>query len=255
MASVAKIIREMPTNLIGIAEPPARVPAPTHDVWKLGVPELDHVLPSGGVLRGAVTELSVFGGGAGATALSLLTCRAAWKESQSFLGAESWCAFLDTSSCLHTPGLVRLKVDLEHLLVVRPDAAALLRTTLRLVESRCFTIIVVDTMGCVGRRVITQLGQWLKPIRRISSLLEGTKSSVLLLTDATQPRPLPLPVATRLELRASRQSGITIQTVKDKYGRLSRAHRLQWPNEIEEESGVFELEKIQPGLPGLARSA
>ena len=255
MASVSKILREIPSNLIGIAEPSELDPTLSHEVWKLGISELDHALPGGGLLRGAVTEFSVFGGGAGGTALSLLTCRAAWKDSQTFPGSEAWCAFVDPGGCLHAPGLARLKVDLEHLLVVRPDPDALLRTTLRLVESKCFTVIVVDTMGCMGRRVTTQLGSWLKPIRRISSLLEGTNSSLLLITDAMQPRPLPLPVATRVELRASRQSGITLQTVKDKYGRLSRPHKLQWPNETEEESGVFELDCVQPGFPNLARSA
>ena len=254
MASAAEILRKVPSNLLSIAEPSGQELARGHASWSLGVPELDRALPGGGVLKGAVTEFSVFGGGAGATALSLLTCRAAWRESKA-VGGEAWCCFLDAGAGLHAPGVARLQVDLEHLLVVRPESEALLRTTLRVVESRCFAVVVVDTVGCVGGRVPTQLGQWLKPVRRLSSLLEGTNSSLLLITDATLPRPMPLPVATRLQLRASRESGISIQTVKDKYGRVSRAHQLRWPNEAREDSGIFELERVEATRSTLAKSA
>src|SRR5688572_32975333 len=46
-------------------------------VLALGIPELDALLPHGGLLQGSVTELQVRGAGGAATSLALCVCRAA----------------------------------------------------------------------------------------------------------------------------------------------------------------------------------
>ena len=90
-------------------------------------------------------ELSVRGGAALATRIGLSTCHGAQQRAHEQGGQTPWCAFVDPSASLHGPGVARAGVTLERLLVVRPPLSALSRVALRIVESKAFAVVVIDT--------------------------------------------------------------------------------------------------------------
>jgi recombination protein RecA len=192
----------------------------------LGLGELDALLPDGGLPRGSVVELCVQGAAAGATRIALAACRAAQAEGRARGGDTPWCAFVDASGSLHGPGVAEAGVALERLLVVRPQREALSRVSLRVVESRAFALVVIDTMGAPGCPVEVPLGTWPRVVRRLAMAVEGTESSVLLVTDSHASRPLPLPVAQRLELARVGQHELGVRVAKDKHGRVSGRQRV-----------------------------
>ena len=194
----------------------------------LGVAELDELLPDGGLLRGGVVELCVRGGAGLATSLALTACRAAQDEARRLGGAVPWCAFVDPSSTLFAPGVAEAGVALERLLVVRPTLEALSRVAVRLVESQAFAVTVIDTAGVPGAELDVSLGSWPRIVRRLSMSLEGSAGLVLLVTDAAAARPLPLPVAMRLELGRSEEGRLSLRVAKDKYGRVSGPRSIAW---------------------------
>jgi len=64
-------------------------------------------------------------------------------------------------------------------------------------------------------------------VRKLALLAEDGGSTILLLTDTTDPRPVPWPVALRLEL--SRAPGtLTVKVAKERFCRLGSA-RIAWP--------------------------
>ncbi len=194
----------------------------------LGVAELDGVLPDGGLPRGGVVELCVKGGAALATSLALTACHAAQEEARRLGGAVPWCAFVDPSSTLYAPGVAQAGVALERLLVVRPPLEALSRVAVRLVESQAFAVTVIDTAGVPGAELDVALGSWPRIVRRLSMALEGSAGLVLLVTDAAAARPLPLPVAMRLELGRSEGDKLSLRVAKDRYGRVSGPRSIAW---------------------------
>jgi hypothetical protein len=194
----------------------------------LGLGELDALLPDGGLLRGGVTELSVAGAAAGATRLSLLACRAVQAEGRARGGGAPWCAFVDASSTLYGPGVAEAGVQLDRLLVVRPPREALARVSARLVESRAFALVIIDTVGVPGCPLDVSLGTWPRVVRRLAMAVEGTDASVLLVTAAKASRPLPLPVAQRIELVRSSEQTLDVRIAKDRQGRLSSQRRIAW---------------------------
>lgn len=215
---------------------------------KLGWGELDALLPDGGLPRGAVTELAVVGGAALGTSFGLRACRAAQGrkgQAPQSLAPQSvgsstevpLCAFVDPSATLYGPGVVRLGVVLDRLLVVRPrleDAGAV---ALRLVQSKLFAVTVIDTLGIPGSGLgPSNLLSWARGVRQLSMALEGTLGVALLITDAAARRPLPLPVALRLELRRPAENKLSVRVAKDKLGRLSSARTVRWPPTEEEAS-------------------
>ena len=126
----------------------------------LGIESLDAVLPDQGILRGGVVELAVSGPSGLATSLALHAVRAIQLAEKDALSG-AWCAFVDPSSTLYAPGVRALGVDLERLLVVRPPLEALGRTAMKLAESPVFSLVVVDTLGTLGRsarRIARRLG-------------------------------------------------------------------------------------------------
>lgn len=190
--------------------------------------ELDELLPDGGLLRGGVVELCVSGAAAGATRVALAACRAAQVEGRERGGDTPWCAFVDASSTLHGPGVVEAGVALERLLVVRPPLEALSRVSLRVAESRAFALVVIDTMGVPGRSLEVSLGTWPRVVRRLAMAVEGTAASVLLITDARASRPLPLPVAQRIELSRPSEHELAVRVAKDKHGRVLSPKKIAW---------------------------
>jgi recombination protein RecA len=193
-----------------------------------GIAELDAVLPEGGLVRGGVIELCAAGEGALGTTLGLAACAQAQAEARARGGSTPWCAFIDPSSTLYGPGVAAAGVELSRLLVVRPPLAALSRVALRLAESEAFAIVVVDLTGVVGERVAVPLGTWPRVVRRLALAVEGTGHSVLLLTREADRRPLPLPVAQRLEVSRPAADKLLVRVAKDQRGRVSPPRPVAW---------------------------
>ena len=70
-----------------------------------GWPELDRLLPDGGMPH-AVVELSCASSMAGATRVAAQVVRAALERD-----ARAWCAWIDADATLFAPGLARAGVD------------------------------------------------------------------------------------------------------------------------------------------------
>jgi recombination protein RecA len=193
-----------------------------------GIPELDALLPDQGLLRGSVVELCSAGEGALTTSLALAACAQAQAEVRSRHSRTPWCAFVDPSGTLYGPGGAAPGVDLSRLLVVRPPLQALSRVALRLAESEAFAVVVVDLAGVVGERVTAPLGTWPRVVRRLAMAIEGTGHSVLLLTREADRRPLPLPVAQRLEVSRPSADKLLVRLAKDQRGRISPPRPVVW---------------------------
>ena len=190
-----------------------------------GIDALDAVLPDRGLLRGGVVELAVSGPSALATSITLSAVRAVQLASKD-VPRTGMCAFVDPSSTLYAPGVAALGVDLERLLVVRPPLEALGRTSLKLAESAVFSLVVIDTLGTLGRPVDVSLGAWGRIVRRLAMAVDGTNRSVLLVTDAKEPRALPLPVAQRIELSQPDSGRLGVRVAKDRRGRITNVREV-----------------------------
>jgi recombination protein RecA len=226
MALPRQVLERLPAHLLRGAVNMAENAAPQG--LALGLGELDRALPDGGLLRGAVVELSVAGGAALATSVGLAACRSAQVEGRRRGGDSPWCAFLDPSGTLHGPAVAEAGVVLERLLVVRPPIEALARASLRVAESHAFAVVVIDTVGVPGCPVHVSLGSWPRIVRRLALAVEGTSACVLLVTDGSQSRPLPLPVAQRIELARPARDELRLRVAKDKYGRISSPRSIAW---------------------------
>lgn len=226
MALPQHVLDRLPAALLrGGALAPRELP---QSGLSLGLLGLDELLPDGGLGRGSVVELCVKGAAAGATRIALAACRAAQAEGRERGGDTPWCAFVDASSSLHGPGVAEAGVELGRLLVVRPPLEALSRVSLRLVESRAFALVVIDTMGAPGHLVDVSLGTWPRVVRRLAMAVEGTSACVLLVTDSRASRPLPLPVAQRIELSRPSEHELGVRVAKDKHGRVSSPRKIAW---------------------------
>jgi RecA/RadA recombinase len=194
-------------------------------------PNLDAVLPDGGLPRGAVVELAAPGALGNATTIALRAIAAAQAEARLRSGdartVGAWCALLDPWSTLHAPALEAHGVDASRLLVVRPDVDALARVAVRVAESRAFALVVVDT-ACVpgaerteGGRLASsvRLERWGTVVRRLALAVERTDTTIVLVTDGLAKRVSPLPVALRLEL--ARRPGWSIDGASSAAGELA----------------------------------
>jgi recA bacterial DNA recombination protein len=194
----------------------------------LGVEALNRALPDHGLPRGAVIELSIHGGSSLGTSLGLAACRAAQQAAVEQGGSVPWCAFLDPSGTLYGPGVAAAGVALERLLVVRPSVEALSRVALRIVETGACAVTVIDTLGVPGQSLNINLNAWLRVVRRLAMGVDGTSQSVILLTDAAEQRPLPLPVSQRIELERPSEGKLLVRVAKDKHGRVSSPRPIAW---------------------------
>ncbi len=232
MALPAHLLERLPTAAlrehgISIGQAPLRL-AQGNAGFSLGVEALNRALPDQGLPRGAVVELSVHGGSALGTSLGLAACRSAQQAGVERGGSQPWCAFLDPSGTLYAPGVAAAGVALERLLVVRPSVEALSRVALRIVESGACAVTVIDLLGIPGQLLNVSLAAWLRVVRRLAMGVDGTPHSVILLTDASEQRPLPLPVAQRIELSRPSEGKLVVRVSKDKHGRVSSPRSVAW---------------------------
>ena len=212
-------------------------------VLPLRLAGIDELLPDGGLPLGAVVELAAPYGLGRATSLALAACASAQAEAKLRGGegtAGAWCAWIDPTAetsdkvvgppptSLFAPAAARAGVDLARLLVVRPTFEALARVAVRTAQSRVFSVIVVDLVGVPGRRSgqDTRLDRWVNPVRRLAMAVAGMDTTVILLTDALASRPLPLPVALRLELERAAADRLLVSVAKDRRGRVSSPRSL-----------------------------
>ena len=233
MALPAHLLERLPTaslrqHGVSIGQQADTAGPPGSAAFSLGVEALNRVLPDHGLPRGAVVELAIHGGSALGTSLGLAACKAAQQAAVERGGSVPWCAFLDPSGTLYAPGVAAAGVALERLLVVRPSVEALSRVALRIVESAACAVTVVDLLGVPGQLLSVNLTAWLRVVRRLAMGVDGTPNSVVLLTDAAEQRPLPLPVAQRIELERPSEGKLTVRVVKDKQGRLSSPRSIAW---------------------------
>lgn len=206
-------------------------------VLSLGISALDEVLPQQGLVYGSVVELQVGGASGAATSFALCACRAAqsnagrWSDEH---GAESnrqstkqWCAFIDPSASLFAPGVARLGVELDHLLVVRPDVEAVERIAVRIAEAKIVSILVVDLRGALGDLAV-DARRWQRTIRRLALAVKQLSTCVLVITPAAPRHALPLPVAMRLEFKRLSTDSFEIRVGKERTGRVSSPRTVAW---------------------------
>ncbi|TKC99776.1 ImuA family protein [Polyangium fumosum] len=196
----------------------------------LGLHTVDASLPEGGLPRGAVVELAAPQGLARSTTLALSLCASAQAEAR--LRGESdtrgaWCAWLDPTQTLFAPALARAGVDPDRLLVVRPDLDDLARVAVRVAGCHAFSVVVVDTAGVPGCRGETRLDRWVTIVRRLALAVEGSDTTVLLLTDAAASRAMPLPAAMRIELERLGEDRLGLRVAKDRRGRVTGAQSIE----------------------------
>jgi hypothetical protein len=190
----------------------------------LGLWGIDEVLPDGGVPRGAVVEIASPGGLARATSVALSACASAQAAARLRGGdatAGAWCAWVDATGTLFGPAVARAGVDLTKLLVVRPPADALARVAVRLAASRVFSVVVVDTAGVPGAATRQRLDRWGTAVRRLALSIEGSETSVILLTDSRLRRTMPLPAALRIELERPASGRLNLRVAKERHGRVA----------------------------------
>lgn len=210
-------------------------------------PELERVLPDHGLPRGVIelaspiTRLSshrasAAGGEAlrgGATTIALSALRAAHAGSE-----RAWCAWITDRAApsLYAPAVAQAGVDLDRLLVVRPEAQALARTVVKVAASGAFDVVVVDAASGLDGRVpgvsIPENGAGKSSrarvdgsviVRKLALASEETGTAFLLLTNMFASRPVPWPVALRLEVER-RPDAISVRVTKDRRGRASSQH-------------------------------
>lgn len=195
-----------------------------------GLPAVDQALPGGGILRGGVVELMVPGQSGLGTALSLAAVRSVQEHGRraGFKESTPWCAFVDASGSLYAPGVEAMGIELDRLLVVRPKEEGIGRAAIKLAESGVFGLVVVDTVGALGAGLSVSLKSFGRVVRRLSIAVDGTRSSVLLITSSLQPRALPLPVAQRLELAHPTRDRLVLRVAKDRRGRVTPPRSVVW---------------------------
>jgi hypothetical protein len=200
-------------------------PAPS---LPLGWPEVDALLPDGGLPRGVIELVAprVLGG---VTRLCLSAVRAAQARR-----AEAWCAWLDPEGTLYAPGAAKAGVDLARLFIVRPARSQLGRIAVKVAASGAFDVIVVD-LHAVGAATVaydkpTRGARCPLPpeivVRKLALASEERGATILLATDARVSRAVPWPVALRLEVARPSPDTLTIRVAKEKRGRIGQTHTL-----------------------------
>jgi recombination protein RecA len=214
-------------------ETEARRPLP------LSLGGLADALPDGGLPRGVVEIASPYGL-ARASSIALTACKVAQEEARlrgKDASAGAWCAWIERAAqpretTLFAPAVERAGVDLGRLLVVHPTDADLAKVAVRMASSRVFAVLVIDLAGVPGHRAAVRLDRWVTIVRRMAIAIEGTSTTVVLLTDLLAPRALPLPVAMRLEIDRPGIEEIRVTIAKERRGHLAKTRVVALPASI-----------------------
>jgi recombination protein RecA len=196
-------------SLVHLANAPDKVHA-----LALAWPELDALLPDGGLPRGVV-ELAAPHARGGATSVALAAVRAGQAR-----GKGAWCAWIDPEGSLHAPGVIAAGVELARLLVVRAPRAGLPRAALKAVASGAFEVVAIDLDAPPRAEML---------VRKLALAAEPSGATVLLLTDSTRPRAAPWPVALRLELSRPDVHTLSVRVAKDRRARVAPARVVPFP--------------------------
>ncbi len=194
----------------------------------VSVPALDPILPGGGLPRAAVVELAAPRALGQASSLALHACAAAQRQARTRGGESAWCAWLDSPKSLYAPGVAAHGVTLERLLVVQPSPHAIARIAARMVLSRVFSVLVVDTLGVPGSNFDLNLHRWHNVVRRLAMAAREGDTSVILLTERQRARAIVLPVAMRLEIEQPQPGRLRATVAKERRGRITTARDLAY---------------------------
>lgn len=209
------------------------------DLLPLDWPELERILPDRGLPRGVVeiaspiTKQGAMRGGA--TTIALAAVRGVHAAD-----ARAWCAWIteEGAAPLYAPAVAQAGVDLDRLLVVRPSAADLARTVVKVAASGAFDLVIVDApAGLDGRLTLTGRLHPHPPgearargrvdgavvVRKLALAAEEKGTSFLVLTNVFTSRAVPWPVALRIEVER-RPEAIAVKVTKDRRGRASSQH-------------------------------
>jgi recombination protein RecA len=197
----------------------------------LAWPELDALLPDGGLPRGVV-ELCAPHALGGATRIAMRAVRAAHRRD-----ARAWCAWIDPEATLFAPALEAAGVDLARMLVVRPPREELGRVAVEVTGSGAFDVVVIDVdpvpfaaapsrARAPEKKQKRYSGDLL--VRKLSLAAEKAGAVVVLVADASAPRPAPWPVALRIELAREDPKELTLRVAKDKRGRIGVKKTIPW---------------------------
>lgn len=203
----------------------ARGSEPSEQVLSLGIPAIDAVLPLQGLPYGSVTELQVRGTSGAATSFALCACRAAQQQSGAGGAASPWCAFIDPAATLYAPGVAGLGVDLDQLLVVRPELEAVGRAAIRIVEANIAAVLVIDL---TESELPLDEHIWQRTVRRLALAVKSAATSILLLTRSEQFQTLPLPTFMRLEFTRRSSESFELRVAKERTGRISPARTIPY---------------------------
>jgi len=165
-------------------------------------PELDRVLPDGGMPRAVVEITCAHPAFAGATRVAAAAVRAAHKRD-----ARAWCAWIDEGATLYAPGLARAEIDLARLFVVRPPRDLLSRAIVKVASSGAFDVMIVEARA---------LAKPDKLLRKLAIAAEAHGTSILILAP---PHRDPWPVVLRLEV-SREANGIDVRVTKDRFARV-----------------------------------
>ncbi|AKV02573.1 hypothetical protein AKJ09_09236 [Labilithrix luteola] len=167
----------------------------------------------------------------GATTIALSAIR-----STHAADSQAWCAWItpEGTPMLYAPQVAQAGVDLDRLLVVRPDPASLARTVVKVAASGAFDLVVVDALAGLDGKLA---GPTPHPfprtkvkapaprrvdgsvvVRKLALASEEKGTGFLLLTNMYASRPVPWPVALRLEVER-RPEAIAVRVTKDRSGR------------------------------------
>jgi hypothetical protein len=211
-----------------------------------GIESLDAALPDNGIQSGGVIELSL-GEGAPGTSLSLSLFRSLQARREQAGQSVPWCAFVDPGGTLYAPGVAAAGVRLDRLLVVRPSLEALSRTAIRLSRSKVFELVVIDALGVPGASHEVAMRSWPRLVRRLALEIDGSSRSVVLLTSASAARPLPLPVAQRIEFARPALDRLVVRVAKDRQGRVAPPRTIPWAHVELEAAHHHELGHAKTG--------
>ncbi|MBX3192292.1 MAG: recombinase A [Labilithrix sp.] len=197
--------------------------APDRHVLSLGWPELERVLPDRGLPRGVIeiaspVEKSVMRGGA--TTIALSAVRAVHAADP-----KAWCAWVSEKNApsLYAPAVAAAGVDLDRLLVVRPEAAALARTVVKVGASGAFDLVVIDALSGLDGKIGKAKTDGAIVIRKLALAAEEKGTTFLVLSNVFASRAAPWPVALRIEVER-RPEAIALRVTKDRRGRASSQH-------------------------------